>query len=236
MAKSSQLQRKNSVTTPPLRAFFYDPPSAPLPVLHADDQYVIVDKPAGLLSVPGKSDAMQDCLESRMQALYPNARIIHRLDMSTSGIMVMAMNSHAHRHIGLQFEKRQTRKTYLAHVWGHVVDDAGHINLPLICDWPNRPLQKIDHEIGKPAQTDWNVLGRSKVSTYVKLSPITGRSHQLRVHMRELGHPILGDRLYAPKAAFEAANRLMLHAHTLAFRHPDGGEPVSYTAQSPFIV
>ena len=221
------------MTALPLRSFTYAPPDGPIQILYEDDDFIIIDKPAGLLSVAGKADSHKDCLEARIQIVRPQARIIHRLDMSTSGVMVLAKNSHAHRHIGLQFEKRQTSKTYIAHVWGQLQKDTGHIDLPLICDWPNRPLQKVDFENGKSAQTNWEVIRRSTKSTYLRLLPITGRSHQLRVHMHSLDHPILGDRLYAHQAAYMAADRLMLHAETLSFRHPNGGAPVNYCAPSP---
>lgn len=216
------------------RAFDYAPTSDPLEILYRDAHYLIVNKPAGLLSVRGKAEHLQDCLETRVQAQWPDARIVHRLDMSTSGLLVMAMNADAHRHIGLQFERRHVSKSYVAKVWGNVQGNTGHINLPLICDWPNRPLQMVDFETGKPARTDWEVIGRGDISTDLRLHPITGRSHQLRVHLLSIGHVILGDRLYAKSDAFMAADRLMLHAETLNFRHPDGGEHMSYTAPAPF--
>lgn len=216
------------------RPFTYQPPSDPLDIVYSDAHYVIVNKPAGLLSVPGKTEALADCLEARVQAQWPQARIIHRLDMSTSGIMVMALRPEAHRHIGLQFEHRQTRKSYIAHVWGRVQGASGRIDLPLICDWPNRPLQKVDFEVGKAAQTDWEVLALEKDYTRLRLHPKTGRSHQLRVHMLSLGHPILGDRLYAHERAFGAADRLLLHAESLGFRHPDGGAHMHYSVPPAF--
>ncbi|MBL4766256.1 MAG: RNA pseudouridine synthase [Rhodobacteraceae bacterium] len=216
------------------RPFTYHPPSDPLDIVYSDAHYVIVNKPAGLLSVPGKTAALADCLEARVQAQWPQARIIHRLDMSTSGVMVMALGPEAHRHIGLQFEHRQTRKSYIAHVWGRVQGASGRIDLPLICDWPNRPLQKVDFEVGKAAQTDWEVLTLEEDYTRLRLHPKTGRSHQLRVHMLSLGHPILGDRLYAHERAFGAAGRLLLHAESLGFRHPDGGAHMHYSVPSAF--
>ncbi len=217
-----------------IRPLIYDPPHEPIDIRYEDAYYLIINKPAGLLSVPGKMQNMQDCLESRIQKTHPTARIIHRLDLATSGIMVMALTPKSHRHIGLQFERRHVQKTYAARVWGSVQGKTGHINLPLICDWPNRPLQKVDFEAGKPAQTDWQVTKREPLITHLNLHPKTGRSHQLRVHLNAVGHPILGDPLYAHKDAYLAANRLMLHAHTLSFYHPNGGSWMSYEVPAPF--
>ncbi len=217
-----------------LRPFAYAPPQEDVEVICEDAHFLVVNKPAGLLSVPGKSDWVKDCLEARIQSRYPDARIIHRLDMDTSGIMVMARTAHAHRHIGLQFENRQIRKTYIAEIWGVPNKTSGTVNLPLICDWPNRPLQKVDCDIGKPAETKWEIMGTDQSVSRVILKPKTGRSHQLRVHMNEMGHPILGDRLYAHDQAYMAADRMMLHAQTLAFRRPDGGEHLTFTAPCPF--
>jgi len=225
---------QNKLLNKPLRSFTYDPPSGDVEVLHEDEHFLIIDKPAGLLSVPGKHEYLQDCLESRMQSRYPEARIIHRLDTATSGIMVLARTPHAHRHIGLQFENRQVSKTYIAHIWGKPSDTSGTINLPLICDWPNRPLQKVDFEVGKPAKTEWEIIESIGDVTKILLKPKTGRSHQLRVHMLELGHPILGDNLYAHDAAFNAAPRMYLHASTLNFRHPDGGAHLEFVAGCAF--
>ncbi|MCV0425749.1 MAG: RNA pseudouridine synthase [Roseibium sp.] len=216
-------------------AFVYNPPVEPyLPVLHLDDDLLVVDKQSGLLSVPGKATEHSDCLERRAQEVYASARIVHRLDMDTSGVMVLAMNANAHRHLGLQFERRKTRKTYLAEVWGHPRDDDGEIDLPLICDWPNRPKQMVSFEHGKPALTRWQVLERKPFSTRVRLFPHTGRSHQLRVHMLSLGHPILGDRFYAEGEALHASHRLALHAESLELHHPNGGERVTFRAECPF--
>lgn len=217
-----------------IRPLLYAPPKQPIEILYADDHYIVVNKPAGLLSVAGKAPGMHDCLESRMQSNIPNARIIHRLDLATSGIMVMALTPKAHRHIGLQFERRHVQKSYTAMVWGDVQGETGHIDLPLICDWPNRPLQKIDFENGKPAQTDWQISHRENGYTHLALHPKTGRSHQLRVHLNEIGHPILGDPLYAHEDAYAASNRLMLHAKTLAFYHPEGGKWMEYEVKAPF--
>ena len=211
----------------------YNPPTDPLVILHEDHEVLIVDKPAGLLSVPGKGEHLADCLITRVQAAYPMALLVHRLDRDTSGVMVFALTPHAQRHLGLQFEKRQTKKTYVARVWGEVAGDEGSIDLPLIVDWPNRPLQHVDHENGKPALTDWRVMKREDGTTRMRLTPHTGRSHQLRVHMLELGHPILGDPFYASGPALDFP-RMMLHAETLRFRHPDGGVMQSFKSKVPF--
>ncbi len=211
----------------------YAPPDTPLAVLHADHEVLAVDKPAGLLSVPGKGPELADCLLARVQAAFPTALLVHRLDRDTSGVMVFALSPHAQRHLGLQFEKRQVRKTYVARVQGHLEPKAGSVDLPLIVDWPNRPRQKVCHETGKAAVTDWRVQRRGAGESRVKLMPRTGRSHQLRVHMRALGHPILGDPLYAEGAAAEAP-RMMLHAEELRLRHPDGGAGIRFRATAPF--
>lgn len=211
----------------------YDPPQGPLVILHQDHQVVLVDKPSGLLSVPGKGEHLADCLIARVQAVFPEALLVHRLDRDTSGVMIFALTPHAQRHLGLQFEKRQTKKTYVARVWGTLSPRTGTVDLPIGVDWPNRPLQHVDPVNGRPAQTDWRVVRVAAGETRVRLMPRTGRSHQLRVHMKELGHPILGDPFYATGPA-RAFPRLMLHSETLQFRHPDGGAGVRITAKAPF--
>ena len=211
----------------------YNPPQTPLSILHDDHQVLLVDKPSGLLSVPGKGEHLADCLLARVQAAFPMALLVHRLDRDTSGVMIFALTPHAQRHLGLQFEKRQTKKTYVARVWGEMAEKTGTVDLPLIVDWPNRPLQMVDHENGKQAQTDWRAIRAKGGETRVRLMPRTGRSHQLRVHMLALGHPILGDPFYATGPAREHP-RLMLHSETLQFRHPDGGQGTRITAKSPF--
>lgn len=211
----------------------YNPPHDPLVILHHDHEVVLVDKPAGLLSVPGKGEHLADCLIARVQAVFPTALLVHRLDRDTSGVMIFALTPHAQRHLGLQFEKRQTKKTYVARVWGTIADKTGTVDLPLIVDWENRPKQMVDHENGRQAVTDWRVVRSDAVETRVRLMPKTGRSHQLRVHMLALGHPILGDPFYADGPAGDYP-RLMLHSETLQFRHPDGGQGMRITAKCPF--
>ncbi len=211
----------------------YAPPDVPLDIVHADHQILIVGKPDGLLSVPGKGEHLADCLLTRIQAAFPEALLVHRLDRDTSGVMVFALTPHAQRHLGLQFEKRHIKKTYVARVWGKMTEKTGTIELPLIVDWPNRPLQMVCHETGKPALTDWVVQRRGDGETRVRLFPKTGRSHQLRVHMLALGHPILGDPFYAQGAARDFP-RMMLHSESIRLRHPDGGIGMTFKVKTPF--
>ncbi|MGB4788460.1 MAG: pseudouridine synthase [Lentibacter algarum] len=211
----------------------YNPPSDPLDIIHADHELISVTKPSGLLSVPGKGEHLADCLIARVQAAFPGALLVHRLDRDTSGVMIFAATPHAQRHLGLQFEKRQTKKAYIARVFGRLEPKTGTVDLPLIVDWPNRPLQMVCHETGKEAQTDWKVLKATDEESRVRLFPKTGRSHQLRVHMLALGHPILGDPFYASGEAL-AHSRLMLHAEELRLRHPDGGKGMRFFAKAPF--
>lgn len=211
----------------------YAPPNDPLDVLHEDHEIVVLNKPAGLLSVPGKGAHLADCLLSRVQEVFPTALLVHRLDRDTSGVMVFGLTPHAQRHLGLQFEKRHVKKTYVARVRGRLEPKTGTVDLPLIVDWPNRPRQKVCHETGKAAVTDWRVQRYGEDETRVRLMPKTGRSHQLRVHMLALGHPILGDPLYAEGRARDYP-RLMLHSEELRLRHPDGGAGMSFRAKAPF--
>jgi tRNA pseudouridine32 synthase / 23S rRNA pseudouridine746 synthase len=213
-----------------MKAFEYDPPTGPLVVVHQDQDLLLVDKPAGLLSVPGKAVAHGDCLEARVKAEFRDALLVHRLDMDTSGLMVFAMNKAAQRHLGLQFERRHMEKTYVALVSGEIETDEGEVDLPLIVDWPNRPLQKVCFETGKAALTRWRVIPRGNGQTRLRLFPKTGRSHQLRVHMREIGHPIVGDRFYGDGKG----TRLMLHSESLTLYHPSGGARLRFEADCPF--
>jgi len=214
---------------------YLPPPDTGLAVIYVDDEIIVVDKPAGLLSVPGRGEGMDDCLASRVQARFPDALIAHRLDMSTSGLLVLARGAEMHRQLSRFFRERQIEKRYVAIVDGLVVSDSGEIDLPLICDWPNRPRQKVDFEIGKPSQTRFRVVYRDPASdtTRVELEPITGRSHQLRVHMASLGHPILGDDLYGGEATGKA-ERLLLHAMDLGFSHPLTAATMQFHADAPF--
>lgn len=196
----------------------------PIRILHRDADLLLVRKPHLLLSIPGRHPLNRDCLITRLQCDYPTASIVHRLDLDTSGIMVIPLNKAAHAHISRQFQSRRVEKTYHAVVFGRVANDAGSVELPLRCDWERRPLQMVDHERGKNALTRYRVLERLEDRTRLLLMPVTGRSHQLRIHMRELGHPILGCDMYAHEAALGMAERMLLHATTLAFEHPRTGE------------
>ncbi|TCP61588.1 ribosomal large subunit pseudouridine synthase A [Rhodovulum bhavnagarense] len=211
----------------------YAPPDTPLDVIHHDHALLAVNKPPGLLSVPGRGAHLADCLLARVQAAFPEALLVHRLDRDTSGVIVFALTPQAQRHLGLQFEKRQTKKTYVARIWGRLEPRTGTVDLPLIVDWPNRPRQIVDHDHGKSAITDWRVLRHEEHATRVRLFPRTGRSHQLRVHMQALGHPILGDPFYAQGPARDAP-RLMLHAEELRLRHPEGGRGICFRVSCPF--
>jgi len=201
-------------------------------VLYSDDDLLFIDKPAGLLSVPGKTEP--DCVERRLREQFPEALTVHRLDMATSGVMIFARNKPAQRHIGLQFERRHLAKSYIAIVDGIVAKDTGHIDLPLRADWPNRPLQMVCFEEGRASQTDWRVLERYENRTRLELTPLTGRSHQLRVHLKAIGHTIQGDEFYAAGDVLAASDRLLLHAHTLSLFKPTGGERVTVTSPLPF--
>lgn len=216
------------------KEFSYAPPITPLNILHIDDHLILVDKPAGLLSVPGRGADLADCLIGRVQSLYPSTLLVHRLDMDTSGVMVFARTRVAQRHLGLQFERRHVKKVYIAWVQGQMQGKSGTVDLPLITDWPNRPMQKVDHINGKPAVTDWSVLSHESNTTCVKLRPKTGRSHQLRVHMQAVGHPILGDPFYTNETVQCVTHRLYLHAYILSFYHPDGGAWCEFSAPVPF--
>jgi tRNA pseudouridine32 synthase / 23S rRNA pseudouridine746 synthase len=211
----------------------YSPPMDPLEVLHLDHEVIVLNKPAGLLSVPGKGEELADCLLTRVQVAFPDALLVHRLDRDTSGVMIFALTRHAQRHLSQQFEKRTTKKTYIARVWGVPTEKLGTIDLPLIVDWPNRPRQMVCHATGRPAQTDWRMVRNEGTTARMRLSPHTGRSHQLRVHMLSLGHVILGDPIYAegPAADFP---RMMLHSEELRFKHPDGGQTTRVRSKAPF--
>ncbi|GAB2685632.1 RluA family pseudouridine synthase [Aliiglaciecola aliphaticivorans] len=203
-------------------------------IVYQDENILVLNKPSGLLTVPGKALEHKDSLQLRVQRAFPTATIVHRLDMATSGLIVLALDMDSHRKISKAFELRQTAKSYVARVFGKLSEEQGSIDLPLICDWPNRPKQMVDHERGKKALTHWKRLACDDQESLVELIPVTGRSHQLRVHMLSIGHPILGDRLYAHEQALQAANRLQLHAKTLKFNHPLSDEPMAFECPVPF--
>ena len=213
----------------------YNPPMTPyLSIVYQDNDLLIVNKPSGLLTVPGKDPKHADCLIARINRVFPTAKIVHRLDMATSGIICLAMHKEAHRNLSIQFQDRKTAKRYIARVFGKLEQETGSVDLPLICDWPNRPKQMVDHDNGKPSLTHFKVLEYEQNATRVELTPITGRSHQLRVHMLSLGHPILGDKLYAHPEAFAMASRLQLHAEMLTLAHPASGETLVFEAPPEF--
>ena len=204
-------------------------------VLYQDKHIMVVNKPSGLLSVPGRAPENKDSVMTRVQNDFPTAESVHRLDMATSGVIVVALTKAAERELKRQFREREPKKTYIARVWGHLAQDEGLIDLPLICDWPNRPKQKVCYETGKSAQTEYQVISRDDDgSTRVKLSPITGRSHQLRVHMLAMGHPILGDGFYAHPEAKAMASRLQLHAQQFCITHPEFGTPMHFKCEAEF--
>lgn len=214
----------------------YNPPLEPwLHVLYQDDHIMVVNKPSGLLSVPGRQPEHKDSVMTRIQRDYPAAESVHRLDMATSGVIIVALTKAAERELKRQFREREPAKRYQARVWGHPAAEKGVIDLPLICDWPNRPKQMVCFENGKAAQTEYQVLEYEATnSARVKLKPITGRSHQLRVHLLALGHPILGDRFYAHDEALAMASRLQLHAESLTITHPAFGNSMTFRQPAGF--
>lgn len=206
--------------------------------LHADDALLVLDKPAGLLSVPGRDVVNQDCASARAQATWPDALVVHRLDMATSGLLLMARGAAMRRALGMAFEWRRVHKRYIAVVAGHVAQDSGEIHQPLRTDWPNRPRQIVTPD-GRPSHTRWRVLAREsdaqgRPQTRLELEPVTGRTHQLRVHLLSIGHPILGDALYADPEALARSPRLLLHASELALIHPVSGAPLHWHSPAPF--
>ena len=224
---------------PPLPAIFdYRPPTDPwIDVVYEDDRLILCNKPSGLLTVPGKDPSLADCLETRVQARYrerPATKVVHRLDKDTSGLLLLAFDKAALGALGSQFEHRRVEKYYVARVWGDVEGDSGLIDLPLATDWENKPRQRVDFERGRASRTEWRVLAREGGTTRLKLVPLTGRTHQLRVHMLALGHPILGDTFYAEGPARDAADRLQLHAEMLQFTHPGDHQVHRYVAPAPF--
>ena len=215
----------------------YQPPvHTGLDICYQDDELLVCSKPAGLLSVPGRGDDKRDSLSLRVQQEYPQALITHRLDMPTSGLLIFALTTDMQKAISRLFQQRQIHKSYIAIVDGRPQPEQGEINQPLICDWPNRPLQKIDHELGKASQTRYRLLeyNGQQHSSRMELIPLTGRSHQLRVHMQHLGHSILGDSFYASATVAARAERLLLHAQTLEFIHPQSQEQLYISSPAPF--
>jgi tRNA pseudouridine32 synthase/23S rRNA pseudouridine746 synthase len=202
-----------------------------LDLIYQDDYLLVSNKPAGLLAVPGRGADKQDCLSSRLQLEFPDALVVHRLDMSTSGLMMFARGAEMQKLLSLVFQEREVEKRYVAVVAGKLKPETGEVNLPIAADWPNRPLRVIDAELGKPSLTRYRVLGLNEGHTRVELEPVTGRTHQLRVHMKAIGHSILGDALYGDAAS---APRLMLHASTLKLLHPVTRAPLHFVSSAPF--
>ena len=204
----------------------------PVPeLLHADAALLVAVKPAGLLSVPGRGPDKQDCLSVRLQSLFPDALIVHRLDMATSGLMLFARGPAMQRRLSMMFQGREIEKRYVAVCTGRLHEDVGEIDLPLAPDWPNRPLQRVSMQEGKPSLTRYRVLEKDEARSRVELEPVTGRSHQLRLHLASIGHPILGDALYGDA---HSAPRLLLHASRLHFAHPLVGDLLSFEHAAPF--
>jgi tRNA pseudouridine32 synthase/23S rRNA pseudouridine746 synthase len=201
-------------------------------ILYADEDLIVVSKPSGLLSVPGRGEHKQDCLVARLQANFVGARIVHRLDCDTSGIMVLAMHAESHRRLSKQFELRAVEKSYVARIQGHLPSPQGAIDLPLALDWHNRPVHKVDFIYGKQAQTAWQVVSADEHTSFVRLLPHTGRSHQLRVHMLSMGCPMVGDMLYHPN--HHEYHRMCLHAEMLAFTHPQTGKWLRFETSADF--
>lgn len=215
----------------------YQPPAhTGLDLIHVDGALLVINKPSGLLSVPGRGEEKHDSLIARVQLEFPDALIVHRLDMETSGLLVLARSKEMHRRLSILFQNRKVDKRYVAIVEGMLQPARGKVDLPINVDWPNRPLHRVDHEAGKPALTRYRVLSHDAATggSRVELEPETGRTHQLRVHMQALGHPILGDGLYAPPTALAKAERLLLHAETLSFRHPVTDETLRFHCPAPF--
>lgn len=222
-------------------AFIYNPPAGAPSVLYQDKDLVVVNKPSGLLTNPGKGEHLQDCLLSRVQTLFPTALLVHRLDLATSGLVVFALRKKAEAALKLQFANRTVNKTYIARVQGSPKQAAGLIDLPLIADLTAPPRNKVCHSTGKKATTYYQLLpefparhNAASDNALVALYPITGRAHQLRVHLQQLGHPILGDRLYAPAAVQAAAHRLLLHAMVLEINQPYSGQRLQFVCQPDF--
>jgi len=211
------------------------PPDCGLDLIYCDKFLLAVSKPSGLLSVPGRGEDKADSLASRVQAEFPDALVAHRLDRDTSGLLIFPRGAAMHRQISMMFEKREMEKRYIAVVMGKLEQEQGEVDLPLIVDWPNRPRHIVDTAKGKPSKTRYLVLSYDAATdtSRVALEPITGRTHQLRVHMQALGHPILGDTLYGGND-IGSTPRLLLHAHTLDFTHPVTGKTLNLVAPVPF--
>jgi tRNA pseudouridine32 synthase/23S rRNA pseudouridine746 synthase len=214
-----------------MKSFSYSPQW----VIYADEHIVVANKPSGLLSVPGRGPDKQECLVSHLEKQFDDIKVVHRLDMDTSGLIVFARTAEAQRNLSRQFQERQTKKTYHAICSGLPSESKGAIKLPMRCDWERRPLQIIDFKHGKSAETHWQIKQQLADRFLVVLTPITGRSHQLRLHMKSLGHPILGDNLYADPQSLNQSSRLLLHAQALSFNHPETNKTVKFECHPDFL-
>lgn len=211
------------------------PCASDIRIIYQDDYLVVIDKPEPMLSTPGRLPENKDSAIGRVQKMYPSAELVHRLDMATSGLMVISLSKLMNRELSILFQKRQVDKTYIAVLDGHLTQDEGLIDIPIITDWERRPMQKVCYETGKPSQTFYRVLAHNDDgTTRVQFTPITGRSHQLRLHSLAIGHPILGCHLYALNGSEMKATRLLLHAQNLAFTHPITAETLSFESPAPF--
>ncbi len=200
-------------------------------LIYQDDHLLVANKPAGVLAVPGRGADKQDCLSARLQQQFPDALVVHRLDMSTSGLMLFARGAEIQRRLSIMFRDREMAKRYIAVLAGRLEAGNGEVNLPIMADWPNRPMQMVDVQLGKPSLTRYRLLSFDETTSRVELEPVTGRTHQLRVHMAAIGHPILGDALYGDASS---APRLLLHASTLSLSHPATGAPLNFDSKPPF--
>lgn len=210
------------------------PPHISLDIVFEDEFLLILNKPSGLLSVPGRGDDKKDCLISRVKSEYPDALIVHRLDMSTSGLMILARGKEMESYLSILFQQRKVKKKYIAVVSGIINQKFGEINLPLMTDWPNRPKQKVDFESGKASITKYSVLSYDEDSSRIELIPVTGRTHQLRIHMQSVNHAIFGDELYADEDTIKKSSRLLLHACYLSFKHPVSDEILEFNSDDKF--
>lgn len=233
---SSETEARGSEPEDALPPYIVPHSQSAIPVLYEDNDLLIVDKPHLLLSVPGRHPVNRDSLISRLSIQYPGVNAVHRLDLDTSGLLVVPRTRDALAEISRSFQARRITKEYTAMVWGEVLTDEGEVDLPIARDWINRPRQKICRDTGKPSLTRYEVLARKAGQTLLRLIPVTGRSHQLRIHLRELGHPILGCDMYAHREALLAAPRLMLHATRLGFQHPSTGDWLQAFSPPPFTV
>lgn len=226
----------NTMSAEQAQPYIVPPCHREVRILYQDEALLLVEKPDLLLSVPGRLPQNKDCMITRVQQQFPTATVVHRLDLDTSGIMIVPLLREAHSELSRQFQRRTIEKTYTAVLWGIVEDDEGTIELPIACDWQNRPRQKICYDNGKHALTEFKVINRDVENhcTRVTLHPVTGRSHQLRIHSREMSHPILGCDMYAHSEALAAAPRLMLHATQICFTHPLTGQRVEGYSSPPF--